>query len=194
MTGVSLFGDDFDSLLAAAKARAGWAWERIYDALAPKIIGYAAGRGAHDAEEVCGEVFFQLVRDINRFEGDERGFRSWVFVIAHHRMLDAARKSSRTATATFVAEELAAIEDPQDVEQDVLRRRREADLREMLDAVTPDQRDVLLLRIFGGLTIDEIARVIGRRPGAIKALQRRGLETLKKMIDESGYPFGDEER
>ena len=50
--------------------------------------------------------------------------------------------------------------------------------------VPPDPRAVILLRIIGDLTIEEIARAVGKRPGAVKALQRRGLKRL-----EGAYPF-----
>ena len=69
-------------------------------------------------------------------------------------------------------------------------------MRAAIDALAPDQRAVILLRIIGDLTIEEIARAVGKRPGAVKALQRRGLRRL-----EEAYPFeaprsdsGDDQR
>jgi RNA polymerase sigma factor (sigma-70 family) len=181
--------EPFSSVLEAARTNADWAWARIYDSLAPTILGYLRARGAPDADAVLGDVFLQLVRDIKRFEGDEAGFRSWVFVMVHHRLLDDLRKRSRRPEYSAPAEAFGGLEDPGDVEGDVVRHFREEELRELLFELTPAQRDVLLLRIFGGLKVEEIAQAVGRRVGAVKALQRRGLQTLRiRLIDSGMYP------
>ncbi len=188
-------GDNFDSVLAAARTGAEWAWERIYDALAPSLNGYLRARGAPDPDGVTGDVFAQLVRDINRFEGDEPGFRSWVFVMAHHRLLDDLRRRKRRPESVMAPEDMSDLEDPRDIEADVLDRVSNAELRALIETLTPAQRDVILLRIFGGLKVEEVARAMGRRSGAVKALQRRGLETLRVKLLESGeYPNGSENR
>jgi RNA polymerase sigma factor (sigma-70 family) len=175
--------EQFDTVLDAARAGADWAWARLYDALAPSILGYLRARGAVDPEAVCGDVFCQLVRDLHRFEGDETGFRSWVFVIAHHRLLDDLRRRRRRPESLASPEAFGTIEDSFDVAHDVVTRSRELEIRRLLDDLTPAQRDVLLLRIFGGLTVIEVARAVGRRPGAVKALQRRGLEMLRRRLE-----------
>lgn len=184
MRQLTVLGEQFSDVLTAARTGADWAWERLYDSLAPSVLGYLRARGAPDADGVCGDVFCQLVRDIGRFEGDEAGFRSWVFVMVHHRLLDDLRRRSRRPEALVEPESLGTVEDPDDVETGVVRRAREAELRKLIDELTPPQRDVLLLRIFGELTIEEIAKAVGRRPGAVKALQRRGLETLRRKLGE----------
>jgi RNA polymerase sigma-70 factor (ECF subfamily) len=64
------------------------------------------------------------------------------------------------------------------------------ELQELLLSLTPDQREVLLLRVFGDLSIDQIAIVVGKRPGAVKALQHRALATLRKIL-QSGVTISD---
>lgn len=177
-------GEQFDSVITAAQAGADWAWQVIYDSLAPSLLGYLRARGAPDADGVCGEVFCQLVRDIKRFEGDEAGFRSWVFVMAHHRLLDDLRRRNRRPEFSADPDSLVDIQDSEDVEDQVVGRQHEAELRAVIDLLTPTQRDVLLMRIFGGLTVEEVATAVGRRPGAVKALQRRGLEAVRRRLGE----------
>ena len=76
-----MFPERFTSLLEAAReGRA--AWQELYDGLAPVVLGYLRANVAPDPEDVLSEVFLQVARDVTRFEGDERGFRSWVFTIA----------------------------------------------------------------------------------------------------------------
>jgi RNA polymerase sigma factor (sigma-70 family) len=172
----------FESVVTAARAGADWAWTRLYDSLAPTLLGYLRAQGAPDPEGICGEVFCQLVRDIDRFEGDETGFRSWVFVMVHHRLVDDVRRRKRRPETVSAPEAFIAIEDPTDVAELVIRGAREAELRTLLDELTEAQRDVLLLRIFGGLTLEEVARTVGKRVGAVKALQRRALEALRDKV------------
>jgi RNA polymerase sigma factor (sigma-70 family) len=189
--GTTIVGEQFDTILEAARAGADWAWARLYDALAPTLLGYLRARGAPDADAVCGDVFCQLVRDLPRFEGDEAGFRSWVFVMAHHRLLDDLRRRRRRPETLSEPDTFGGLEDPRDVADDVVTQARENEIRSLLQELTPAQRDVLLLRIFGGLTVAEVASAVGRRSGAVKALQRRGLETLRRQLESPGSDGAD---
>jgi RNA polymerase sigma-70 factor (ECF subfamily) len=74
---------------------------------------------------------------------------------------------------------LVADEDPA---TEVIDRLTDEEIIGLLDTVTPEQRDVLLLRLLAGLTIDEIATVLGKTKGAVKALQRRGLLALQEIL------------
>jgi RNA polymerase sigma-70 factor (ECF subfamily) len=185
----------FESVLEAARVGAEWAWTRLYDSLAPTLLGYLRAQGAPDPDGICGEVFCQLVRDIHRFEGDEAGFRSWVFVMVHHRLVDEVRRRKRRPEAAFGPEAFSTVTDPVNVEAEVIRGAAESEIRAVLEELTEAQRDVLLLRLFGGLTLEEVARSMDRRVGAVKALQRRGLDALREKLDLRGlYPSEAKER
>jgi RNA polymerase sigma-70 factor (ECF subfamily) len=172
-------GDPFEQVLTAARLGEEWAWETLYRDLAPLVRGYIRGRGADDPDDVTGEVFVDVVRNVHRFEGDERRFRTWVLTIAHRRLLDSRRRSSRRVTEV----ELEDRDEPAgDVEQEALDRLASQSFLRSIGRLSPDQRSVLLLRIVGDLTIEEVASVVGKRPGAVKALQRRALARLKKEI------------
>jgi RNA polymerase sigma-70 factor (ECF subfamily) len=175
-------GKQFGLVLEAAQAGAEWAWERIYDALSPEVLGYLRAQGSPDPEAICGEVFFQVVRDIHKFEGDAAGFRAWVFTIARHKVIDDARHRKRRPELLTEPSDLADIEDGSDVEEVVLGRAGESELRLLIDGLKPSQREVLFLRIFGGLTCEEVSQAVGRRVGAVKALQRRGLESIRRNL------------
>ena len=85
----------FTSLLESARQGSEAAWQELYDGLAPVVLGYLRANSAPDPEDVLSEVFLQVARDIATFDGEEKGFRSWVFTIAHHRLIDARRHSAR---------------------------------------------------------------------------------------------------
>jgi RNA polymerase sigma-70 factor (ECF subfamily) len=178
----------FDSVLEAARGGADWAWGSLYSGLAPKVLGYLRGLGAAEADDLTGEVFVQVVRDLHRFHGDERAFRAWVLTIAHHRFLDHCRRSSRRPV-----DPVAEVPEPPvrvgDAEQDALDELAGERVRELLARLSHDQRAVLLLRIVGGLTVEEVATAIGKRPGAVKALQRRGLAAVERQLVREAVPL-----
>jgi RNA polymerase sigma-70 factor (ECF subfamily) len=182
--------DGFDGVLAAARAGAEWAWERIYGELAPGVAGYLRAHGAAEPDDVTGEVFLQVVRGLDGFEGGEAAFRAWVFTITHRRHVDHVRRGVRRPVRPAPDDVLERAAGPGgDVEDDAAARLEEAAVREAIASLPPDQRSVLLLRILGDLTIEEIARAVGKRPGAVKALQRRAVRRM-----EGAYPFEALER
>ena len=186
--------DQFESVLAAARAGADWAWERIYRDLAGPVTGYLRAHGAAEPDDLAGEAFLQVVRGLPRFSGDERDFRAWVFTIVHRRLLDERRRRGRRPVASDSPPVDLPGGDVREEAQERLDRRRVLGL---LEDLPPDQRSVLLLRIIGDMTIEEIARAIGKRPGAVKALQRRGLKSVAREYPSGGpgaYPSGGQER
>ena len=177
-------GETFPAVLDAARLGESWAWEALYRDLAGQLLGYLRGQGAHEPEDLLGDVWVQLARNLDRFTGDESGFRSWVFTVAHHRIVDERRRRSRRPVASL--EELGAIPESahhSDAETDALVRVGAAEVHDLLADLTPEQRDVLLLRLFADLTIAQIAALTGRRVGAVKALQRRALAALSDRLE-----------
>ncbi len=173
--------ESFDSVLTAARAGAEWAWSRIYADLAPTVTGYLRAHGAAEPEDLAGETFLQVVRDLGRFSGDERAFRSWVFTIAHRRLIDDRRRRGRRPVTPADETTLeSAAGAGGDVADEALDRLGDERVRAAMAALPDDQRTVLLLRILGDLTIEEIAAAVDKRPGAVKALQRRALRRIER--------------
>lgn len=173
----------FDDLLVRARTGDEAAWATLYDALAPQVLGYARVRGAIDAEEVLGDVFLHVARGIDGFEGDGSGFRSWVFVIATSRLLDERRRLRRKPTDPLDAAVEARLSGGDDVEAEVEQAAAAAEVQLLLEALTADQRTVIELRVFGGLTSQEVADIVGKPLGAVKALYRRGIGALRRELE-----------
>jgi RNA polymerase sigma factor (sigma-70 family) len=176
------FGEAFPSVLEAARVGAEWAWRALYEDLAPQLARYTTACRVSDPGATVGEVFLRAVEGVRSFEGDERAFRAWIFRIARNLVLDEHRKALRRRTDTVPAEVLVGLSPVGDVEQEALRSLSEQRVRAILDTLTPEQREVLLLRILGDLTVEEVAFVVGKRPGAVKALQARGLAAIRRNI------------
>jgi RNA polymerase sigma factor (sigma-70 family) len=160
------------------------AWAELYRWLSPQVLGYLRARGASEPEDVLGEVFVQAVRDLGSFTGDERDFRAWVFSIAHHRLIDEARRSARRPVDPVPTEELVSHETVDDAETEAMARIGAGEVTRLLATLSEDQKSVLLLRVLGELTVPEVARVVGKRTGAVKQLQRRAIASLRKELGE----------
>lgn len=178
-------GTQFDAVVTAAQVGAEWAWTLLYRSVAPSVLGYLRARGADDPENLLGEVFLHVARNIPTFTGDEDGFRSWVFVIAHHRLLDERRVQRRRPSTAMAQVPDAAGGSAEDEAMDGLLS---SEARRTLDVLTPEQREVILLRVFADLPLEEVARIVRRPLSAVKALQRRGYARLRKHLADEGGP------
>jgi RNA polymerase sigma factor (sigma-70 family) len=185
---IDRFGGEFDAVLEAAHRGAPEAFERIFTSLSPVVVGYLRLQGAIEPDDLASEVFVAVLRNIDAFQGDEPSFRSWVFTIAHRRLLDERRRLVRRPLPEPLAEELDVVA-PDNVEDAVEQALSVERVRALCDQLAPDQRDVLLLRLLGRLTIDEIADILGKGPGAVKALQRRGMRAVGRMLEREGVPL-----
>lgn len=174
-------GENFPEILRAAQLGAEWAWRTLYRDLAPAVTGYLRLHEASEPEDLTGEVFVQIVRGLSGFTGDEKHFRSWVFVIAHHRIADERRSRTRKPAAPAELQTLEQVAPSGNAEEEALSRLSIGEIRRVLDALSDDQRDIMLLRIVGGLTLEETAGVVGKRVGSVKALQRRAIASIRRM-------------
>ncbi|MFA4964977.1 MAG: sigma-70 family RNA polymerase sigma factor [Thermoleophilia bacterium] len=181
--------ESFHTTLEAARLGAEWAWTAIYRDVAPGVLRYLRARAAAEPEDLLGGVFLEVVRALPRFTGGHSEFRAWVFTIAHHRLVDDVRWRRRRPVATTSCEDLVAAVPLGNGEDDALHPLVTKEVCRLLDHLAPDQRDVLLLRVLAGLSIVETADVLGKRPGAVKSLQVRGLAALRRALSSEAVSF-----
>ncbi|HWD09870.1 MAG TPA: sigma-70 family RNA polymerase sigma factor [Actinomycetota bacterium] len=181
--------ESFPTTLEAARRGAPWAWTAIYKELAPAVTGYLRANGAADPDDLTGEVFLRVVSDIARFAGDEAHFRSWVFVIAHHRLIDDRRRRIRRPETPIRLDALQPLSPNGNVEREAMDSLSNDAVEAIIRRCAPDQREVLLLRVLGGLTLAETAYVLGKTLGAVKALQRRGIAAIGREFAREGVPL-----
>lgn len=190
---------DFRETLRSARAGADRAWRDLYLQHASPVLGYLRSQRAPSPEDLLGEVWLQAVRDLHRFDGDERGFRAWLLSIAHNRLLDARRSISRRPIESG-AEASDTIVDEQAVPDAQLLA--EEELAELLDGMPERQRSLLYLRFVLDLPQAEVAKVMGMSTPAVKMLQGRSLRALERRVQEldkvtiqiRSLPLRDEER
>ncbi|MGH2676111.1 MAG: RNA polymerase sigma factor [Actinomycetota bacterium] len=184
-----MFGDAFTSVLEGARGGEPWALEAIYRDLAPGVLGYLRGQRAAEPEDLTSEVFVGIVRGLPTFRGQEPDFRSWVFSITHRRLLDERRRRARRREDAVDPSALAgalAATSAGDAETEALARLGEGWALRAIGVLTADQRSVLLLRVLADLSVEEVARILGKREGAVKTLQRRALASLARLLEREG--------
>lgn len=179
-----MIGEGFEELLGAAQSGEASALEALYRDLAPGVLGYLRAQGAAEPEDLASDVFVGVVRGLASFRGNEGDLRAWVFTIAHRRLVDERRRLGRRREAPVSPDHLPALAGRAvgDVEEEALAGLERDRVRRVLDGLSEDQRAVVLLRILGGLSVAEVARVLGKREGAVKMLQRRGLARLARTL------------
>jgi RNA polymerase sigma-70 factor, ECF subfamily len=175
--------DHLDALVAAARAGGDWAFERLWLVLSPRVAGYLRGRGVPDPEDVTSEVFLAAFQKVGTFDGDGAAFRSWLFTVAHHKGVDVLRRSGREP-ATEPYDPVADPRCADSAEWHAVASIEDDEVRALLAALSPDQADVMLLRVLGGLTLQEVAVATGRSLGAVKQLQRRAVAQLSRRLAE----------
>ncbi len=174
--------DELDSLVVAARAGGGWAFARLWEELAGSVAGYLRARGVEEVDDVTSEVFLAAFAGIRRFEGDGARFRSWLFTIAHHRGVDGLRGQIKAGERETYMRDLDRRTVPS-AEDSSFERLQSDEVRVALAALTPEQRDVVLLRFVADLSLDEVAAITGRNTGAVKQLQRRGIQQLRRHLN-----------
>ncbi|WP_162941388.1 RNA polymerase sigma factor [Desertimonas flava] len=149
--------------------------EDAYRTLAPAVLGYYRSHRVDHAEDLVSDVFVSVARGLRRFRGDQLDLRRWVFAIARRRMIDHHRwHRVRQHTSSGEPPEQAVVD---------AHRVLDVDLVDALAQLTPLQRDVVILRFVGDLSIDDVARIVRRSPGAVKAAQLRALTQLAGRLD-----------
>lgn len=175
-------GDDFEAVLLAAQAGAAWALQRLHEDLSPVVYGYLRVNGAPEPEDLTSEVFLGVFRNLGSFTGDEAAFRSWVFTIAHRRLTDERRRGGRRPSLRPLPETATTIPGG-DVETEALGELGGVWVEEALAQLTEEQRQVVVLRVLGDLSVDEVARIMGRRSGSVRALQHRAIGALRRALE-----------
>ena len=174
----------FDATFRQAKRGDGDAFAELFHQVAPKIRGFVAARGVEDPDLTTNEVMLRAFRNLERHGGGERAFIGWVFQIARNLVVDEFRaRRSRGDTVPFEDDAHACaeptVEDWFDDTQGVQW------ILELVNRLTPDQREVVLLRVVSGLSFAEIGASMGRRPATVRSLFKRARAALEVMVTDS---------
>ncbi|MGH1488519.1 MAG: RNA polymerase sigma factor [Acidimicrobiales bacterium] len=177
-------GDDptNSDVISAAKRGETDAIAALYREHVAMVRSYLKVSGIAEPDDVTSEVFVSMVRSLSRFEGGREQFRSWLMTIAHHRMIDHRRRRRLDLTiAVDEIESAEAAEERADVHGLVQPVLLDSQLIEAFSNLTDEQREVLALRFLADLDIETVAAITARPVGAVKSLQHRALQALRRQ-------------
>lgn len=153
----------------------------LYDEYFDKIAHYIYVRlgDRNEAEDLAGEVFVKALESLKSYK--ERGIpmQAWLFRIAHNIMVDRLRKRGRITTIPDDKVVIAGGEDPVAIAEKNIEIER---VNEAMQKLTPDQREVVRLRFFGGLSSKEVGAVLKKSDGAVREMQRAAIEKLRGLL------------
>jgi RNA polymerase sigma-70 factor (ECF subfamily) len=163
------------------------AFRALYRDTQPRLLRYLHALVGDDAEDIASETWLQITRDLHTFHGDPDGFRGWAATIARHRALDHLRAMGRRPPPIPVpAEDLASLPAADDTAARALDAVTTRAAVALIATLPPDQAEAVLLRAVVGLDAATAARVLGKRPGAIRTAAYRGLRTLARHLNHTG--------
>ncbi len=171
-----------ESLVQRAKQHDQEAFAQLYEAHFDKIYRYIVLRigNVTEAEDMTQQVFLNALQSISSFKWKGVSFSAWLFRIAHNQAIDFLRRKTKRATVPL-NESLAAASnsDPQQLTE------RKLDIEQLVAAtqkLTKAQREVITLRFASELSVAEVAKVMGKTQGAVKALQHSAIVALRKTL------------
>jgi len=176
-------GARFSGVLESARMGEEWAFTVLYRDLHPRLLRYLRTVEPAEAEDLASDTWMGVATGLDRFEGGEDDFRRWLFTIARRRHLDLARRRRRRRTDPVPTSDLAGMGSRGDVEMEAMANlTADAATSRIAAVLPPDQAEVLLLRVLGDLSVKQVAAVVGKRPGAVRALQHRALSRLSREL------------
>jgi RNA polymerase sigma-70 factor (ECF subfamily) len=181
-----LLGDEFAPVLAAAQLGEEWAVARLFRSLQPDLLRYLRARERWEADDVAAQTWLEVARALGSFAGDEDGFRAFVFTIARRRMLNARRSRTRRRRderpVETLAPSLVARDDP--AEETAAWLDSVAAVVRIAELLPPEQSDVVLLRVVGNLSVEDVAAIVGKRPATVRVIQHRALRRLAQELGD----------
>ncbi|MFI6858946.1 RNA polymerase sigma factor [Streptomyces sp. NPDC050421] len=159
-----------------------------YRLVHPGLLGYLRGLVGDDAEDVASDAWLEIARDVGRFRGDGAGFRGWTATIARHRALDHLRKQRRRPRTSLIEQDVLALPGRADTADAVLESMSTRWALAQIRELPPDQAEAVLLRVVVGLDGPATARVLGKRPGAVRTAAYRGLKRLAEQLTSGSGP------
>jgi len=166
-----------------AKALDTRALESIYDEYSEKIYRYIYHRvGDPDvAEDLTALTFTKMLEAIHSGKGWRTSFSGWLYRIAHNIIVDYYRQKGRAQHVSLEAG-LPLRAENADPFQAAARSLQQEALREAINQLTPEQAHVIVMRFLEGYSIAEVAEAMGKSEGAVKALQFRAVERLRRLM------------
>jgi RNA polymerase sigma-70 factor (ECF subfamily) len=181
-----VIGAAFGVRLAEAQGGDEDAFACLFRDVQPALLRYLRVTAPGAADDVASETWLQVVSGLAGFSGGENAFRAWLFTIARHRAIDWGRVQARRRTVPLVESDYAERLTVPDAADAAMERISTQAVLARLSGLPPDQAEIILLRVVAGLDATDVARIVGKSPGAVRVAAHRGLRRLAAAADKAG--------
>jgi RNA polymerase sigma-70 factor (ECF subfamily) len=180
----SVIGAGFSLTLASAQGGDEIAFACLFRDVQPALLRYLHVI-TPEAEDVAGETWLQVVKGLPGFRGGEEAFRAWLFTIARHRAVDAGRSRSRRSDVLLATETLEQPTTP-DAAELALEAISTRSVVALIKSLPRDHAEIIMLRVVAGLEAADVARIVGKTPGAVRVTAHRALRRLADLAERAG--------
>ena len=176
---------EFPGVLRAAASGDEGAFAQLWRDAHPPLLRYLRLVAGDAAEDVASEVWLEVARRLRRFRGSEQDFRGWLFTLARRRVIDLRRSCARRPVR--LTAETAELDRPatDDTAAVALENLSTEGALALIGTLPRYQAEVIVLRVIAGLDVAQVARIVGKRPGAVRAAAHRGLRALAARLSVS---------
>lgn len=173
---------EIDLLVQSSQAGDADAFGELYEKFLSSIYKYIYFKvPAEEAEDLTETVFLKAWENIRKYRSGQASFSSWLFRIAHNTVVDYYRTNKETLELEEHIEDKKSATDPKKKAENTFLAE---DLKQALKEIAPKQKEVLILKYINGHSNEEIAQIINKSEGAVRILQMRGLQNLKKYMEK----------
>ena len=173
---------DLEAALQAARSGDDAAMAVVFRSLHPALLQYVRVRAPYAAaEDLVAETWLAAAEKFGTFSGGVADFRSWIFTIAHRRVIDHYRRGGRRPHP-FTLEQAPDPATPDVADSVVSGLTSRQAIDRLVAGLPPEQAEVLVLRVVAELGVEQVATIMGKKPGAIRVLQHRALRRLRSSL------------
>lgn len=181
-----MLGAAFGLTLADAQAGDQEAFAAIFRDVQPALLRYLQVIAPNGGDDIAGDTWLQVIAGLDRFRGDERAFRAWLFTIARHRAIDVGRSLARRQTLLVRLGETDGRNVTPDTADVALEQLSTRAVLTAIASLPADQAEIIMLRVVAGLDAPAVAEMVGKTPGAVRVAAHRALRRLAAQIDRTG--------
>jgi RNA polymerase sigma-70 factor, ECF subfamily len=175
---------EFPAVLRAAGRGDEAAFARLWRDAHPPLLRYLRVLAGEAAEDVAGEIWLEVARGLARFKGGEQEFRAWLLTLARRRVTDMRRYDARRPVR--LTADVGELDRPaaDDTAAAALENMSTEAAVALIATLPREQAEVIALRFIAGLDVGQVARIVGKRPGAVRVAAHRGLRSLAARLGQ----------
>lgn len=174
---------DFRGTVQAAQGGDQDAFARLWREFQPGLLRYLRLKAMPVAEDLAADIWLRVLRALPTFEGDEQGFRGWLYTTARNRLTDWYRNGERRPDLIGYSS-LVIMPAVNNVEEEAAEHSSTDRAVALIAELPPDQAEAVMLRIVAGMDVARVAEIMDRSPGSVRVLCHRGLRRLEQRLLE----------